>query len=412
MPSIRWMALDRYIRFLESNSVQKQADCPYAHLIPETQVTDEHLRFALDLACEIQQIQSPTFDEGERAAFVRQQFEALGLPDVQLDPAGNVLARLPGADAQAKPVVLSAHLDTVFPRQEPLPLARLEDRIVGPGIGDNSLSLAVLILAAGWLQRSANRLPGDLWLAANVCEEGLGDLRGMRALVDRFGGRPLAYIILEGMGLGNIYHRGLGVARYRIHVETPGGHSWSSYGSPSAVHEIARLVARLADLALPASPRTTLNVGVIEGGTTVNSIASHASIDLDLRSTSSQTLQFIETQVKTLVNNFQQQDVRLRMEPIGRREAGEIPPDHPLVEVARCVLEDLGVEVRLDVGSTDANAPLSHGLPAVCIGLTHGAKAHTPAEYIQTAPVRDGITQLLQLLQVVWAIEPTAPGGP
>ena len=411
MSSIRWKALDRYIRFLTSNLAHNQAGCPYAHLIPETTVTDEDLQIALDLACEIQQIQSPTFDEGARAAFMRRQFESLGLADVQLDPVGNVLARLPGANAHARPVVLSAHLDTVFPRQESLPLDRLEDRIVGPGIGDNSLSLAVLILAAGWLQHSGNRLPGDLWLAANVCEEGLGNLRGMRALVDRFGDRPLAYIILEGIGLGNIYHCGLGVARYRIHVETPGGHSWSSYGSPSAVHEIARLVTRLADLTLPVSPRTTLNVGVISGGTTVNSIASHASIDLDLRSASSQTLQFIETQVETLVNNFQQQDVRLRMEPIGRREAGEIPADHPLVEVARCVLEDLGITARLDVGSTDANVPLSRGLPAVCIGLTHGAKAHTPTEYIQTAPVRDGITQLLQLLQVVWAIEPTAPGG-
>ena len=169
------------------------------------------------------------------------------------------------------------------------------------------------------------------------------------------------------------------------------------------------MVSRLADLSLPAAPRTTLNVGVISGGTTVNSIASQAFIDLDLRSASSQTLRFIETEVEQLVDNFQQPDVRFRMEPIGRRVAGEIPADHPLIEVVRCVLEDLGIVARLDIGSTDANVPLSRGLPAVCIGLTHGAKAHTLDEFIYTAPVRNGLTQLLQLLQVVWVIDRSMP---
>lgn len=405
----RWVALDRYVRFLESNSKPRQDGCKYADLIPETRLEDEDLNFLFDCACEIQQIQSPTFEEGERADFLLHHFDFLGLADVHLDSIGNVLARLPGFVAQAKPVILSAHLDTVFPRQESLPLARLDDRIIGPGIGDNSLSLAALITAAKWLQSTGKRVPGDIWFVANVCEEGLGDLRGMRAIVDHFGDLPLAYIILEGMGLGNVYNRGLGVARYRIHVETPGGHSWSNYGSPSAIHEICRLVARLADLSLPAAPRTTLNVGVISGGTTVNSIASQAFIDLDLRSVSSQTLRFIETEVEQLVDNFQQPDVRFRMEPIGRRVAGEIPADHPLIEVVRCVLEDLGIVARLDIGSTDANVPLSRGLPAVCIGLTHGAKAHTLDEFIYTAPVRNGLTQLLQLLQVVWVIDRSMP---
>ncbi|TLN07758.1 hypothetical protein FDZ74_12545 [bacterium] len=236
-------------------------------------------------------------------------------------------------------------------------------------------------------------------------------MRGMRALVERFGCRPLAYIILEGMGFGTIYTRGLGVSRYRIQVTTPGGHSWSSYGTPSAIHEISRLVSRLSDMSLPGNPRTTLNVGVISGGTTVNTIASQASLELDLRSVSSQTLRYIELQVATLVENFQQENVKFIIEPIGKREAGEIAMDHPLVEVARCVIEDLGFTPKLDIGSTDANVPLSLGLPAICIGLSHGAKAHTQDEFIFTAPVRSGLTQVLQLAQVAWVVGVRPPGA-
>lgn len=398
----RWFALERYVRFLESMTRERKSGCEIAGVIPETEISDEALNGLLDLACRIQQVQAPTFDEGERAAFMLEQFTRLGLEDAHRDAAGNVLARLPGADPARRPVVLSAHLDTVFPRQVELPLERFPDRIVGPGIGDNSLSLAALVAGVEWLKGSRRRLDGDVWLAANVCEEGLGDLRGMRALVDHFGDRPLAYIILEGLGLGNIYNRGLGVSRYRIQVETPGGHSWSNFGQPSAIHEIARLITRLSEIPLPGSPRTTLNVGVISGGTTVNSIAGKASFELDLRSVSSQVLGLIEMQVITLANHFQRNDVRVSIEPIGKRDAGELSAEHPLIALARCVVEDLGLTPKLEIGSTDANLPLSRGLPAVCIGLTHGAKAHTPDEYIYTEPARNGLTLVLQLLQTVW----------
>jgi acetylornithine deacetylase/succinyl-diaminopimelate desuccinylase-like protein len=411
MESGRWQALERYVRFLESNSRPEETGCKYAELIPETTLADGQLSDLLDMACRIQQIQAPTFDEGERAAFMEEQFNRLELFDVHRDAAGNVLARLPGANPDSKPIVLSAHLDTVFPRRPEMLLQRLPDRIIGPGIGDNSLSLAVLIAMVEWLKTSGRTLPGDVWLAANVCEEGLGNLRGMRAVVDRFADQPLAYIILEGMGLGNIYHRGLGVSRYRVQIETPGGHSWSNYGQPSAIHEIARLISRLVDLSLPSSPRTTLNVGVISGGTTVNTIASKASFELDLRSVSSQVLSFIETQVATLVNNFQQSNVQVSMELIGKRAAGEISADHPLIEVTRCVVEDLGLVPKLEIGSTDANLPLSRGFPAVCIGLTHGRNAHTQDEFIFTEPVRTGFTQALQLVQVVWVLDPSRPNA-
>jgi acetylornithine deacetylase/succinyl-diaminopimelate desuccinylase-like protein len=168
----------------------------------------------LDLACVIQAIPAPTFHETKRAGFFLKEFTGLGLAEVQLDGVGNVLGRLPGS-AGGRPLVVSAHIDTVYPLETPLSVHRLDDRLAGPGIGDNALGAAALVGLARSLKMRSVTLPGDLWLAANVGEEGLGDLRGMQALVDRFQGEPLAYLVIEGMGLGTILNRGLGVERYR-----------------------------------------------------------------------------------------------------------------------------------------------------------------------------------------------------
>ena len=192
----------------------------------------------LDLAIQIQQIPAPTFNEGRRAVFIRNQFEAEKLTDIQVDSLGNVTARLRGSGF-SPPVVVTAHSDTVFPIDTDLSISRKGDKIYGPGIGDNSLGVAGLFGLLWHLQERTTILPGDLWLVSNVCEEGLGDLKGMRAVIDRFKDQPLAYIVVEGMALGQIYHRGLGVQRYRISATTEGGHSWVDFGKPSAIHELA-----------------------------------------------------------------------------------------------------------------------------------------------------------------------------
>lgn len=193
----------------------------------------------LDLAVTIQQIPAPPFGEAQRAEFVRQRFAVEGLEAVSLDALGNVFACLPGS-GRSKPLVVSAHLDTVFPFDTDLKVRREADRIFGPGIGDNSLGVAGLFGLLWALRQERGDqpgLPGDLWLVANVGEEGLGDLRGIRAVVERFKDEPLAYLILEGMAFGQVYHRALGVQRYRITVRTEGGHSWVDYGRHSAIHE-------------------------------------------------------------------------------------------------------------------------------------------------------------------------------
>lgn len=355
----------------------------------------------LDLAVEIQQIPAPTFHEQARGDFIRRKFEEQQLSDISMDSTGNVYARLPGR-GEKSPVIVSAHLDTVFPEDTDLTVARNAERIQGPGIGDNSTGTAGLFGLLWKLRRTERELPGDIWLVANVGEEGLGDLCGMRAVVDRFAAEPAAYVILEGMALGQVYHRALGVQRYRITVQTAGGHSWVDFGQPSAVHELAALITRLAALPLPQQPRTSLNAGVIKGGTSVNTIAAEAWVELDLRSEEVGSLKRLVGQVEGLIREANRTNVRVSSELIGQRPAGHIDASHPLVEAARYSLQAQDVQPYLGIGSTDANIPLSRGLPAVCIGITSGGGAHTLDEFIYTRPVEKGLDQAALLVEEIF----------
>jgi tripeptide aminopeptidase len=379
-------------------------------LIKDTSMPASLADRVLDLALVIQQIPAPTFQEEKRAAFVRDQFLAEGLADVSLDHVGNVYARLPRCTlptglGKTRPLVVTAHLDTVFPATTLLEATRESDRIAAPGIGDNALGVAGLFgLVWALRQEDLSPLPGDVWLAANVGEEGLGDMRGMKAVVDRFGDQPTAYIVIEGMSLGRVYYRGLGVQRYRITVRTPGGHSWVDYGNPSAIHELASLVTRLNALNLPEQPRTTLNVGIIQGGTSVNTIAAEAHLELDLRSEEEMALAELIEQVEQLIAETNQTFVEVTSDLIGQRPAGEISPDAPLVRLAISCLEAQGLQPKLNIGSTDANLPLSRGLPAICIGLTTGGGAHTAGEYILTHPLGQGLVQLVDIVKGIYKL--------
>jgi acetylornithine deacetylase/succinyl-diaminopimelate desuccinylase-like protein len=364
----------------------------------------------LDLAVQIQQIPAPTFMEEQRGNFIQINFNELGVNDVFMDDFGNVYARIKGR-GEKPAVVVSAHLDTVFNQSIELPLVRKSEKISGPGIGDNSLGLAGLFGLYWAINESlgnSNTIPllmGDLWLVANVCEEGLGDLKGMKAVVNRIGNGVMAYIILEGMSFGQIYHRGLGVRRYRISVHTNGGHSWVDYGNPSAIHELAEMVVQIKNLAMPAEPRTSLNVGMITGGTSVNTIASDASLELDLRSVNTQALNVLIGQVLSIVEEANRKGgdaMLVKEEVIGNRPAGEIPADHPLVKLAMECYARKETNVKLNIGSTDANEPLSKGIPAICVGLTTGGGAHTVGEYIDTQPLAQGLGILVDIIQTIF----------
>lgn len=362
---------------------------------------EDLLENMIDLGIRIQQLPAPTFFESERAQFVSNQLVSEKDLLVEFDPVGNVLGCLKGQNKSSDPIIVCAHLDTVFPANTNLRVTRESDRIFGAGIGDNSMGVAGLFGLIWLLEKRNIQLRSDLWLIANVCEEGLGNLKGMQALVDRFGEHPKAYIILEGLALGHIYNRALGVCRYCIKINTSGGHSWIDYGQPSAVHELAGLASKLTSISMPPNYRTTLNVGKISGGTSVNTIAAEASIELDLRSENLAALESIVHQVEEITFSASRPGVNVRMEMIGRRPGGEISSNHPLIFAAQMCLEEQGIKPRLNIGSTDGNLPLSLGYPAVTIGLSSGGSAHTVHEYILTEPIKKGLEQLISLVQKI-----------
>ncbi len=363
----------------------------------------DHTQQLLDLAVRIQQVPAPTFQEQARAEFVRSLFVQEQLADVSVDEVHNAYARLPGK-SRGQPLIVSAHLDTVFPAGTDLTVLRAPDRIHGPGIGDNSLGVASLFGLLWSLRDSKQRLPNDTWLVANSGEEGLGNLRGMKALVERFSTDVTAYLVLEGTALAHVYHKAIAVERYRITVRTPGGHSWSDYGQPSAIHELARIVTQMTSIPIPSSPRTSLNVGTIAGGTGINVVAPEAKLELDIRSEVQESLDWLRGRVKDIVASTRRDGVRTEMEMIGERPAGQIPEDHPLVRLAEECLAEQGLKASFTSGSTDANVPLSRGIPALVLGITTGGNAHSAQEYIDVPPVEKGMAQLVSFVERVFGV--------
>ncbi|MCA9918424.1 MAG: M20/M25/M40 family metallo-hydrolase, partial [Anaerolineales bacterium] len=350
-------------------------------------------------AIAIQQIPSPTFAEANRAAYLQTRFADLGLLEVSQDELHNVYGRFPGNQPQNyPPVIVSAHSDTVFPAGTDLTIRQQGSLTFGPGIGDNSTGVAGLIALVEALQRCEIRPLADIWFVANVGEEGLGDLRGMRAVVDRFGGEPI-YLVVEGGLFGQISHQAIGVRRYEIKFQTAGGHSWGNFGQRSAIHELGKFIAAIDKLKVPAHPKTTYNVGVIEGGTSINSIAQSAKLLLDLRSEAPERLAILIAEVESVVARWREDHhVRIEMTQIGNRPAGQLDRRQPLVKHAVAALKFVGCDkVNFIASSTDANIPLSLGYTAVCIGLTESGNAHRLDEYMDSTHLPAGMSQLLLL---------------
>ncbi|WP_420631209.1 M20/M25/M40 family metallo-hydrolase [Candidatus Leptofilum sp.] len=359
-------------------------------------------------AIAIQQIPAPTFAEAERAAYLAQRFNELGLQDVTLDELHNVYGRFPGSQPQNHPpVIISAHTDTVFPAGTDLTVREEGSVTYGPGIGDNSTGVAGLIGLVKSLQLHGIRPLADIWLVANVGEEGLGDLRGMREVVARFDGEAI-YLVVEGGLFGQISHQAIGVRRYEITFRTAGGHSWGNFGQRSAIHELGKFIAAIDKLKVPTSPKTTYNVGVIQGGTSINSIAQSANLLLDLRSEAPERLANLVAEVEKLVAQWQAQpEVQVEMAQIGNRPAGQLPRNAPLVQQAVAALRQVGCDkISFIASSTDANVPLSLGYTAICIGLTESGNAHRLDEYMDSTHLPAGMGQLLLLALSAAGISP------
>ncbi len=365
------------------------------------QIQESVVQYTIEQCKILQQIPSPTFQEQEIAEYIFQQFQILGGADCAKDNAGNVYAKIQGIKG-TQPIIISAHMDTVHPIETDLKISKEENRITGASIGDNSLGLAGLITLLKYFKEMEIRPPQDLWFVANTAEEGLGNLEGMKAVVDRFKKKPSAYIILEGMGIGNITTRGLSVKRYRFRLEGTGGHSWSDYGSPSAIHEMVHILEKILALPVPDEYKTTINIGKISGGKSINTIAPWAEFEVDLRSENTTVLQRFSELIMTTVNEMQPK-LSITHEVIGDRPGGFIKDNHPLVHRAVDAYKAYEINARLTSGSTDANIPLSMGLPAICIGLTEGEHSHSLNESIELLPLSKGLSAVVHLLNLLWA---------
>lgn len=351
----------------------------------------------------VQQIPSPTFEEAARAAYVEKRFKQEGVCDVCMDSLNNVYGRIKGG--HNPPVVVSAHLDTVFDRSCDLAVTTRGNKIYGPGIGDNSLGVACLVMMKRILESLDTVPDGDIILAANVCEEGTGDLKGMKEVFKRtIKENPVAYIVLEGTSGANcIYTRGVGSRRYKITAQGQGGHSWNDFGRSSAIHGLVKLAAGLSDLAPLKTPKSTFNIGVIQGGMSINTIAQTASLLLDLRSETREGLEDLILQTQTVLDNFSMENITLVCDRIGDRPSGMAPENSWLINLCREVFVETGaIDVAFESGSTDANIPFSEGVPAVCIGIADGEDVHKPSESLITDHLDKSVEKVGKIISRVW----------
>ena len=357
-------------------------------------IAHSHIEDVAALAQRICEVPAPTGDEGKRAEFVASLWQERGYTP-EIDAISNVYVRR--GKHNADPVLmLLAHIDTVFPATTPIQVTREGDVMRGPSIGDNSLSVAAMISIFTMLDDLGVETDVDMLAVANVGEEGLGNLRGARAAVERYRNDIGAVIAIDGR-LGVIVNTAVGSQRWRIMVRGPGGHSFGSFGQPSAIHGLGRIIAAIADLDVPKTPKTTFNVGLIEGGTSVNTIAPSASAIIDLRSTDVAMLSQLGERVRTIVEQKAGQGLQTEIEVLGERPAGARSQKDPLILVADKTLRWLGIEPVYAASSTDANIPISLNIPALCVGVTYAGRAHTIEEYIQVPPIADGVAQLLRL---------------
>lgn len=353
---------------------------------------DGFARGVADETVTISEIPAPTFDEGARARYVHQRLQAIaGWDSLGLDSIGNVVARRRGEPGKAR-VMIGAHLDTVFP-DPATPVVRERGRLVGRGVGDNSVAVAALLGLAAALQESPPQGIGDVFLVANVGEEGLGDLRGVRRLLRDYEGRFDAYLAIEGHSLNRIQTAFTASYRYDVRMTTEGGHSWGAYGRPNAIARLARLITALEEVMpeVGLEPKSTLNVGLVKGGRSVNTIAPEAAFQLDLRSADPSALDALWRRARRAMRSALPDEPGPEFKRIGNRPGGRIEPGAPLLRAVAGARRGLELPPpQFHGGSTDANLPIAAGYPATCIGVTTGAEAHTEREWIRTGPIPNG----------------------
>jgi tripeptide aminopeptidase len=364
------------------------------HLVQLLHAAARRVESIASQTAEICAIPAPTGAETARASYVADQFQSRGYA-VEIDDVSNVYAYR-GARSSSS-LMLLAHTDTVFSADTELAVKRDGNRLFGPAIGDNSLGVAATLAALDVLDELGVTTDYGIRVVANSGEEGLGNLRGAWRAVQRFKDETGAVIAVEGHNLGRVTHVAVGSKRWRVTVTGPGGHSWGAFGEPSAIHGLGRIIAAISRLDVPDEPRTTFNVGLIDGGTSINTIAPRASALIDMRSVSTGALDELAERVGRIIEAETIQGLDVSIEVLGERPAGATGRADPLVEAAARTLRWLGHEPVYDASSTDANVPISLGIPAICVGITSGGRVHTTEEYIDIRPIEQGVAQLSRL---------------
>lgn len=416
-----WLAANSAFSCVTGLAAQRPVHAAFAwfHKNPKT---------IMNWQAELVVIPAPPFGESARSVWLESRFTEAGLEHVHADTLGNVFGFVPSKqihpDSTGPVVILSAHIDTVFPAETPLNPVIDGDRIEAPGACDNGAGVVGLLAIAHALVQANVELPAPIILLGNVGEEGEGNLRGVRHLYEQsaLAGRIAAHIVLDGAGADSAVTQALGSRRYRVTVTGPGGHSFTDAGTPNPITALAAALSILAQTPLPEDPRTTFNIGTIHGGTSVNSIPESVNASIDFRSTSPEQLLRLEVALHRAVEDAVDQanksirSVAIRnrgvlafsITKIGDRPASHLPGNAPLLDALRAVDRHLGLHTDLRLGSTDANIPLSLGVQSLSMGAGGmGGGAHTLAEWYSARDREVGLRRvlLLTLAMTQWAAE-------
>lgn len=353
--------------------------------------------WTLEQQISICEIAAPPFKEQRRAEEFQRRLVSFGYPDARIDSEGNVIAQL-GSDASGPTVMIAGHLDTVFPEETDVKTTRTGNRIDGPGIGDDCRGLAVVLTLAKVMKESNVTPTGRVLFVGNVGEEGPGNLRGVRHLLTKeFVGEVDYFISVDGAGEASIVSRAVGSHRYTVSFAGPGGHSYGAFGMANPMHAMGRAIARIADLPVPTRPRVTYSVGIVRGGTSVNTITPLAQMDVDMRSESAEALADIDQRIRAAVDSAvaaekarwpgSRADITVKYDTIGIRPTGGQSDDAPIVQTAMAAARAVGWTPRTSASSTDANLPISLGIPAITIdGGGRGGGAHGTEEWYEDTP--------------------------
>ena len=369
---------------------------------------DENLDWTTAQQIRLTEIPAPSFAEEKRAHAVKEILSADGLP-VFTDKVGNVIGELRGTQDK-EVVLLAAHLDTVFPASTEIKVRREGDRLLAPGISDNGTGLAGLLAVARAIQSAKIKPQRTILFAANVGEEGEGNLRGMRAIVDAYHAKLRAVIVLDGSGIDHVTTKALASRREEVVISGPGGHSWSDFGMPNPINALVRGSVRFINTKVPNAPRTTFNLGQIEGGTSVNSIPYQATLKVDLRSENEEEIARMESALRDCIaagvkdemdsaRDRTRGKLEWKINLIGSRPGGELIQDSPLLEALRNADDFIANKSRNERSSTDANIPLSMGIDAIAIGAGgNGGGAHSLQEWYEPTERELGLKRVLLTL--------------